>query len=108
MAFDGPAALPGAGLAGSAAPGSTFRSAEELLAYSAKAGNRLVTRAAVMGGGKVTAMQQSAAAALAPTPPVPGERPKPSKANKTGDFVRQDATSIALQSAAQLQSPRRR
>jgi len=67
-------------------PGSAHRSAEGALSYSSKAGNRLITRAGLDS-------------------PAPS---KPQPANKRGDFIRADATSIAAESGANLKRPARR
>ena len=69
-------------------PSSAHRSAEGALSYSSKAGNRLITRSGL------------------DSPAPPPSKPQP--ANKRGDFIRADVTSIAAQSGTNLKGPARR
>ena len=104
-----PATAPSPFVAGAYAPAastaSVFRSPEDALHFSGKAGNRLVTRAAAIGGGTIG---PAVAAALAAAAPAPAPPPTKTRANKRGDFVAANLTSPALQSGAALASPSRR
>jgi len=73
-------------------PGSAHRSAEGSLSYTSKAGNRLITRAGLDS----------------PAPPPSKTSKGPQLANKKGDFIRADVTSIAAQSGTNLTRPARR